>query len=318
MRLDAGDDLGNRRTARAKSVHNGLLEVEAIADYLFYCHSERGEGSSCRKSQIPHPPKQVRNNKFHMRLANKVALITGGTSGIGEATALLFAKEGAKVAVTGRNESRGRAMAAQLLERGSEAIFLRSDVRNAEECHRAVEVTVRSFGRLDILFNNAGVFYPDTTLECSEEKWDLQIDINLKGTFLMSKFALPSMIAQGSGVIINNSSGWGIVGGDKAVAYCASKGGVVLLTKAMAIDHGRQGIRVNCICPGDVDTPMLPQDARLRGLDWNAYIAGCANRPMGRIGTAEEIAKAVLFLASDDSSFMTGAALVVDGGGTAD
>jgi NAD(P)-dependent dehydrogenase (short-subunit alcohol dehydrogenase family) len=126
------------------------------------------------------------------------------------------------------------------------------------------------------------------------------------------------MIQQGSGVIINNSSGWGLVGGDAAVAYCASKGGVVLLTKAMAIDHGRQGIRVNCICPGDVDTPMLPEDARMRGLRWEDYLAGCANRPLGRIGTAEEIAKAALFLASDDSSFMTGAALVVDGGGTAD
>jgi NAD(P)-dependent dehydrogenase (short-subunit alcohol dehydrogenase family) len=253
-----------------------------------------------------------------MRLANKAALITGGTSGIGEATALLFAKEGAKVAIAGRNESRGHAITAQILERGGEAIFLRTDVRRAEECHRAVEATIRSFGRIDILFNNAGVFYPHTILECSEEEWDLQIDVNLKGTFLMSKFALPGMIAQGSGVIINNSSGWGIAGGDKAVAYCASKGGVVLLTKAMAIDHGRQGIRVNCICPGDVDTPMLPEDARLRGLEWNAYIAGCADRPMGRIGTPEEIAKAVLFLASDDSSFMTGAALVVDGGGTAD
>ena len=144
------------------------------------------------------------------------------------------------------------------------------------------------------------------------------MDVSLKGTFLMSKFALPGMIAQGSGAIINNSSGWGLVGGDAAVAYCAAKGGVVLLTKAMAVDHGRQGIRVNCICPGDVDTPMLPEDARLRGLSWEAYLAGCANRPLGRIGTAEEIAKAVLFLASEDSSFMTGATLVVDGGGTAD
>ena len=118
--------------------------------------------------------------------------------------------------------------------------------------------------------------------------------------------------------VVNNSSGWGIAGGDGAVAYCASKGGVVLLTKAMAIDHGRQGIRVNCICPGDVDTPMLPEDARLRGLKWEDYLAGCANRPLGRIGTTDEIAKAALFLASDDSSFMTGASLVVDGGGTAD
>jgi len=253
-----------------------------------------------------------------MRLKNKVALITGGTSGIGEAVAELFSREGAKIAVAGRNESRGHAVTARILESAGEAIFLRTDVRKAEECKRAIDETLSSFGRLDILFNNAGVFYPQTALECSEEEWDLQIDINLKGTFLMSKFALPPMIAQGGGVIINNSSGWGLVGGDKAVAYCASKGGVVLLTRAMAVDHGRQGIRVNCICPGDVDTPMLPEDAKLRGLDWKTYLAGCENRPMGRIGTPDEIAKAVLFLASDDSSFMTGAALVVDGGGTAD
>jgi NAD(P)-dependent dehydrogenase (short-subunit alcohol dehydrogenase family) len=253
-----------------------------------------------------------------MRLRDKVALITGGTSGIGEATALLFAHEGSRVAITGRNETRGHAVTTKVLEAGGEAIFLRTDVRKAAECERSVRETVASFGRLDILFNNAGIFYPHDTLECSEEEWDEQIDINLKGTFLMSKAALPGMIARGSGVIINNSSGWGIVGGDKAVAYCASKGGVVLMTKAMAIDHGWQGIRVNCICPGDVETPMLPQDAKMRGLRWEDYIAGCVNRPLGRVGTADEIAKAVLFLASEDSSFMTGAALVVDGGGTAD
>jgi NAD(P)-dependent dehydrogenase (short-subunit alcohol dehydrogenase family) len=253
-----------------------------------------------------------------MRLENQVALITGGTSGIGEATARLFAREGASVAITGRNEKRGHAICADILEAGGKAIFLRTDVRKAAECQRAVDETLRSFHRLDILFNNAGVFYPHDTLECTEEEWDEQIDINLKGCFLMSKSALPPMISQGRGIIIHNSSGWGIVGGDKAVAYCASKGGVVLMTKAMAIDHGRQGVRVNCICPGDVETPMLPQDAKMRGLSWNEYIAGCANRPLGRVGTAEEIAKAVLFLATDDSSFMTGAALVVDGGGTAD
>ena len=253
-----------------------------------------------------------------MRLQNKVALITGGTSGIGEATALLFAKEGAKIAITGRHEKRGHAVTAQILEAGGQAIFLRTDVRKADECRRAVEETVASFKRVDVLFNNAGVFYPHTALDCTEEEWDLQIDINLKGTFLMSKFVLPRMIEQRRGVIINNSSGWGMVGGDAAVAYCASKGGVVLITKAMAIDHGGRGIRVNCICPGDVDTPMLPEDARMRGQKWDDYLAGCSNRPLRRIGTPEEIAKAALFLASDDSSFMTGAALVVDGGGTAD
>jgi len=252
-----------------------------------------------------------------MRLQNKVALITGGTSGIGEATALLFAKEGAKIAITGRNQKRGHAVTEQILKDGGEAIFVRTDVRKADECRRVVAETVSAFKRLDILFNNAGIFYPHTVLDCTEEEWDLQIDVNLKGTFLMSKFALPGMIEQGRGVIINNSSGWGIVGGDAAAAYCASKGGVVLLTKAMAIDHGRQGIRVNCICPGDVDTPMLPEDARMRGQKWEDYLAGCSKRPLGRIGTVDEIAKAALFLASDDSSFMTGATLVVDGGGTA-
>jgi NAD(P)-dependent dehydrogenase (short-subunit alcohol dehydrogenase family) len=253
-----------------------------------------------------------------MRLENKVALITGGTSGIGEATAVLFAKEGARVTITGRNEQRGRAVADRIVESGGKAIFTRTDVRSAEDCIRAVNETVRAHDGLDILFNNAGVFFPHTVVDCTEEEWDLQMDVNLKGTFLMSKAALPRMVEQRRGVIINNSSGWGIAGGDSAVAYCASKGGVVLLTKAMAIDHGRQGIRVNCICPGDVDTPMLPEDARMRGLKWEDYLAGCANRPLGRIGTTDEIAKAALFLASDDSSFMTGAALVVDGGGIAD
>ena len=253
-----------------------------------------------------------------MRLAHKVALITGGTSGIGKATAELFAREGAKIVITGRNERRGQEVLQQICNDNACALFVRTDVSRAADCHRAVEQTVEKFGALHILFNNAGVFYAHDAVECSEEEWDEQIATNLKGTFLMSKYALPHMIRQGGGVIINNSSGWGLVGGDKAVAYCASKGGVVLLTKAMAIDHGRQGIRVNCICPGDVDTPMLPQDAHFRGMRWEDYWAGAANRPMGRVGTAEEIAKAVLFLASDDSSFMTGAAVAVDGGGTAD
>jgi len=253
-----------------------------------------------------------------MRLKDKVAVITGGTSGIGEATALLFAREGARVAITGRNAQRGAGVVSRIKESRGEAAFLAADVSHASDCQRAVQETLRAFGRIDVLFNNAGVFYPQTALECSEREWDEQIDVNLKGTFLMSKFVLPDMIARKSGVIVNNASGWGIVGGDHAVAYCASKGGVVLMTKAMAIDHGAQGIRVNCVCPGDVETPMLPADAKMRGLNWEEYIAGCANRPLGRVGTVEEIAKAVLFLASDDSSFMTGAALVVDGGGTAD
>ena len=249
-----------------------------------------------------------------MRLANKVALITGGTSGIGEATALLFAREGAAVSVSGRSAERGRKVVAEIEQSGGKAIFILADVSSAADCRRAVDETVRAFGPLDILFNNAGVFFAHNALDCSEEEWDLQLNVNLKGAFLMSKYALPGMIAQGGGVIINNSSGWGLVGGDKAVAYCASKGGMVLMTKAMAIDHGRQGVRVNCICPGDVETPMLPQDAKVRGLDWKTYLAGCADRPLGRVGTSEEIAKAALFLASDDSSYMLGAEIIVDGG----
>src|SRR5438128_9035814 len=253
-----------------------------------------------------------------MRLQDKVALITGGTSGIGEATAILFAKEGAKIDIICRNEERGNAGTEEITQNGAHAVFIPSDVRNSNDCQLAVDEILRAFGHIDILFNNAGVFYPHTTLDCSEEEWDEQIDINLKGTFLMSKAVLPHMIERRSGVIINNSSGWGIVGGDAAVAYCAANGGVVLLTKAMAIDHGPQGIRVNCICPGDVLTPMLPADAKLRELKWEEYLAGCSNRPLGRIGTVGEIAQAALFLASDDASFMTGATLVVDGGGTAD
>lgn len=253
-----------------------------------------------------------------MRLLRKVALVTGGTSGIGRATALLSAEEGAQVVITGRDEARGRAVVVEIEETGGSAVFVPSDVRFAADCRRAVDETLQAFGRLDILFNNAGVFYANTVPDSSEEEWDWTIDTCLKGTYLMCKFALPVMIAQGHGVIVNNASGWGLVGGEAAAAYCAAKGGVVLLTKAMAIDHGRQGIRVNCVCPGDVDTPMLPDDAKKRGMTWEDYVASASDRPLGRIGKPEEVAQAVLFLASDDSTFITGAALAVDGGGTAD
>jgi NAD(P)-dependent dehydrogenase (short-subunit alcohol dehydrogenase family) len=253
-----------------------------------------------------------------MRLANKVAIITGGTSGIGSATALLFAREGAKVVITGRNKERGKEVVEKIKRNGGDAIFFQADVRFPDACRRTVEETLNTFGTIDILFNNAGIFFPNTIVDCTEEEWDLTLDINLKGAYLMSKFTLPIMIAQDSGVIINNSSGWGLVGGNEGAAYCAAKGGLVLLTKAMAVDHSHQGIRVNCICPGDVDTPMLKDDAQKRGMKWVDYLASGSDRPMGRIGKPEEIAKAALFLASDDSSFITGAILAVDGGGTAD
>ena len=252
-----------------------------------------------------------------MRLEGKVALITGGTSGIGSATAIRFAGEGAAVAITGRNAERGEQVVQEIIANGGEALFIRSDVRRAEDCRNAVDQTLERFGKIDVLFNNAGVFHPKSVPDCTEEEWDETIDSSLKGAFLMSKYVLPSMIAQGSGSIIHTSSGWGILGGDKAAAYCAAKGGLIVMAKAMAIDHGPDGIRVNCVCPGDVLTPMLPEDAAKRGMSWDDYAVGAADRPLGRIGSAEDIANGVLYLASDESSFVTGDALVVDGGGVA-
>ena len=252
-----------------------------------------------------------------MRLKGKVALITGGTSGIGSATAVRFAREGAAVAITGRNTERGEQVVRDITANDGEALFIQADVRFADQCSHAVDQTLERFGKIDVLFNNAGVFHPKTVPECTEEEWDETIDSSLKGAFLMSKYALPSMIERGSGSIIHTSSGWGILGGDGAAAYCAAKGGLIIMAKAMAIDHGPQGIRVNCVCPGDVLTPMLHDDAAKRGMSWEDYAAGAVERPLGRIGTVDEIADAVLFLASDESSFVTGEALVVDGGGVA-
>jgi NAD(P)-dependent dehydrogenase (short-subunit alcohol dehydrogenase family) len=252
-----------------------------------------------------------------MRLEGKVALITGGTSGIGKASAALFAKEGASVAFTGRDQRRGEEVARQVEEAGGRATFIRADVRSSADCRRAVDGTLETFGRLDVLFNNAGVYFPADTVACTEEEWDEQIDSSLKGTFLMSRSALPHMIERGSGVIVNMSSGWGLQGGERAVAYCAAKGGVTVMTKAMAIDHGPQGIRVNAICPGDTMTPMEEADAERRGMAWDEYVRWASDRPLRRMGEAAEIANAALFLACDDSSFVTGAALPVDGGGVA-
>jgi NAD(P)-dependent dehydrogenase (short-subunit alcohol dehydrogenase family) len=252
-----------------------------------------------------------------MRLTNKVALITGGTSGIGRATALLFAEEGAKVAITGRNAERGQAVVTQLEERGSSGLFIPADVRLSQDCERAVEETVAAFGRLDVLFNNAGVYIANDAVGCTEEEWDLQVDTSLKGSFLMSRYAIPHMAKSGGGSIVNNSSGWGFLGGERAVAYCAAKGGMVAMTKAMAIDHGPRGIRVNCIGTGDTVTPMEREDAKNQGMTWEAYVESASNRPLRRMGEPIEIARAVLFLASDESSFVTGAAMAVDGGGVA-
>ena len=180
-----------------------------------------------------------------------------------------------------------------------------------------VERAARELGGLDILFNNAGITRRATVLELSEADWDRVMSINVKSVFLLCKYAVPLMRQAGGGSIINTASGWGLVGGPKAVAYCASKGAVVLLTKAMAIDHGGDNIRVNCICPGDTDTPMLRDEARQVGEPGDRYLAEAARRPLRRVGRPDEIAQAALYLASDVSSFVTGTSLVVDGGGLA-
>jgi len=252
-----------------------------------------------------------------MRLADKVALITGGASGIGRATALLFAREGAAVSVVDLDEPGGQAVAQTIVDGGGRAIFVRCDVTQAADCRRAVQRTVDELGSLDILFNNAGIIRRATVLETSEAEWDRVMAVNVKSVFLLSKYVIPVMARAGAGVIINTASGWGLAGGRKAAAYCASKGAVVLLTKAMALDHGEQNIRVNCICPGDTDTPMLRDEARQLVQADERFLAEAAERPLQRIGKPEDIAQAALYLASDASSFVTGTALVVDGGGLA-
>jgi len=252
-----------------------------------------------------------------MRLANKVALITGGASGIGRATALLFAREGAAVSVVDLDEIGGQAIAQMIVNEGGRAIFVRCDVSQAADCQRAGQQTVEQLGGLDILFNNAGIIRRASVLETSEEEWDWVMAVNVKSIFLLSKYAIPIMAQAGGGVIVNMASGWGLVGGRKAAAYCASKGAGVLLTKAMALDHGEQNIRVNCICPGDTDTPMLRDEAQQLGKSDEQFLAEAAERPLQRIGKPEDIAQAALYLASDASSFVTGTTLVVDGGGLA-
>jgi NAD(P)-dependent dehydrogenase (short-subunit alcohol dehydrogenase family) len=250
-------------------------------------------------------------------LSGRVALITGGASGIGRATALLFAREGAAVAVADLDRAGAGAVAREIEAAGGLALGITCDVSRAEDCRRAVQATLVSFGRLDVLFNNAGIIRRADVLGTTEEEWDRVMAVNVKSILLMSKEAVPVMVAQGAGSIVNTASGWGLVGGRNAVSYCASKGAVVNMTRAMALDHGAQGIRVNCVCPGDTDTGMLRHEARQLGAAEEAFLAEAADRPLGRVGRPDEIAQAVLYLASEASSYVTGAVLVVDGGGLA-
>lgn len=251
-----------------------------------------------------------------MKLKSKVALITGGTEGMGFATARLFLEEGARVMITGRSRQKG-SRALKLLEGLGEIGFVQGDVSRSSDAKKMVDKTISRFGGIDILFNNAGIYLEKTAEETTEDEWDHVIDVNLKGTFLVSKFAIPHMRRRGGGVIINNSSDAGLIGNRSCPAYCASKGAVTIMTKAMALDLAKDHIRVNCVNPAVVDTPMLAKEVS-RSSNPRRYLAESRKmQPMGRVGKPSEVASAVLFLASDDSSFVTGAALSVDGGSTA-
>jgi NAD(P)-dependent dehydrogenase (short-subunit alcohol dehydrogenase family) len=249
-------------------------------------------------------------------LEGRVALVTGVGSGIGRAIALRFAREGASVCLVDIDGARSQAAMDEVVREGGRALLQVGDVTLAADCGRAVAETAAAFGALHILVNSAGIIRRATVTELSEEDWDRVMDVNVKSVFLMSREALPHL-TETRGAIVNLASGWGLAAGPRAAAYCASKGAVVLLTKSMAIDHGPQGVRVNCLCPGDTDTPMLRHEAAQLGVNEAEFLADAARRPLRRVARPEEIASAALFLASGASQFITGTALVVDGGGLA-
>lgn len=250
-------------------------------------------------------------------LKGKIAVVTGGASGIGLGTAIRLAEAGADIAILDIQVEKGLEAVSRIEEIGSRAIFIECDVRNDDSCRRAIDDVINKFGRIDILFNNAGVIIRKNSVDLSEREWDQAIDVGLKGMYLVSHYVLPHMIKAGGGSIINTGSGWSLTGGPNAVSYCAVKGGVLNLTRAMAIDHGPQNIRVNCVCPGDVDTPLLRSECEQLGEDEDEFMKEAADRPLNRVGTPEDIANAVLFFACDMSAWVTGSYLVVDGGGIA-
>ncbi|GKS12251.1 short-chain dehydrogenase [Paenibacillus chitinolyticus] len=246
-----------------------------------------------------------------MRFTDKVAIVTGGASGIGEATVRLFAQEGAKVVIADFSD-RGQTVADELKAKGREALFVKTDVTKEDDVKHMVAETVKQYGKLDILFANAGIAKDGPADKLSWEAWQKTIDINLSGVFLSDKYALEQMLAQGTGgAIVNCGSIHSHVGKAGVTAYASAKGGVKLLTQTLGIDYAQHGIRVNAVCPGYIDTPLIA--GRTQAITDHLT----ALHPMGRLGKPEEVAKAVLFLASDDASFVTGTTLLVDGGYTA-
>lgn len=250
-------------------------------------------------------------------LEHKVAVITGAASGIGLGAAKRLAEAGASVALLDINDKKGKIAEQEITNSEARARYYRCDVRSDRDCKRVTDRIIRDFKKIDILFNNAGLAIRKTAVDLSEEEWDRAVDTMLKGTYLLSRHVIPHMIAAGGGSIINTGSGWSLKGGPNAVSYCAAKGGVLNLTRAMAIDHGKHNIRVNCVCPGDVDTPLLRGECKQLGQNIETFMKEAATRPLNRVGTPEDVANAVLFLAGDMSSWVTGAFLVVDGGGIA-
>jgi len=248
----------------------------------------------------------------------QVALVTGATSGIGTACAGLLAARGARIRATGRSQERGAEVVTAIRAEGGAADFLAGDVRDPDFCRHVVEDTVEQLGRIDILVNNAGVYVAGSALETTDAHWEETLNTNLSAVFRLSRAALRPMLEQGRGAIVNVASDWGLLGGQGAVAYCASKGGLVLLTRAMALDHARDGIRINAVCPTDTDTPMMLEDFRQRGVSEEEGRREAAGTiPMGRMADAKDVAEAVCFLASDAAGFLTGVALPIDGGTTA-
>ena len=245
-------------------------------------------------------------------LTGKSAIVTGGASGIGRATAAVLAELGAGVVVADLDAERGEEAAKEV-----GGVFVRCDVSRAADCDAVVEAAVAAYGGVDVLFNNAGIIRRSTVLDIAEDDWDLVMAVNVKSILLMSRRAVPLMAAAGGGSIVNTGSGWGIKGGGSAISYCASKGAVVNMTRAMAIDHGPQNIRVNCVCPGDTATGMLADEARQLGEAVDTFYADAADRPLGRIGQPRDTAQMVAFLASEAAAFVSGAVIPVDGAGTA-